>query len=258
MSYHLSMPSVRLSEHFDGRLFRVTLSRPERLNAFDLGMIDELEQALGVAEVRRPRAIAIDSEGKAFSAGGDLSIGPEALPMLASRFHDCIAILAASPAAVVTIVRGVAAGGGFALAIAGDLRIGTPEARFRIAYGRAGLSVDGGISWRLPRLVGLADTQRLMFEDPDVDAQEAVRLGLLHRVVEPGGVDAALEAVVKRLELQARGSIARDKALLARSLEGTLQAALEDEQRRMAEGASSADGREGITAFREKRPPRFS
>ena len=252
------MSAIRVTDMLGGKLVRIALSRPDRLNAMDLPMLRECEQAIRDAEVRRPRAIVIDGEGKAFSAGGDLTLDPEALGALASQFHVCVGLLAASPAAVVTLVRGAAAGGGFALAIAGDLRIGTPEARFRIGYGRVGLSVDGGISWRLPRLVGLAQAERLLLEDPDVDAAEAVRLGLLHRVIEPRQVAQTMEDLVKRLELQARGSVARNKSLLASSLEGTLAEALVREQKAMAEGAGSADGREGMAAFREKRGAKFS
>ncbi len=252
------MSAIKVTDMLGGKLVRIALSRPDRLNAFDLPMLREFELAIRDAEAKRPRAIVIDGEGSAFSAGGDLSLDPEMLGPLASKFHACIGLLASSPAAVVTLVRGAAAGGGFALAIAGDLRIGTPEARFRIGYGRVGLSVDGGISWRLPRLMGLAQAQRLLLEDPDVDAAEAVRLGLLHRVIEPRQVASTMEELVKRLEAQARGSVARNKSLLASSVEGTLAEALAREQRAMAESAAGVDGREGMAAFREKRPPRFS
>jgi 2-(1,2-epoxy-1,2-dihydrophenyl)acetyl-CoA isomerase len=252
------MPAIRLADESGGRRVRITLARPERLNAFDFAMLRELEQALLDAAARRPRAIVIDGEGKAFSAGGDLSIGADALPDLARQFHVCLRLIHAAPAPVVTLVGGVAAGGGFSLAAAGDMRLGTTQARFRIAYGRAGLSIDGGLSWRLPRLVGLAQAQRLLVEDPDLDAEEACRLGLLHRVVDPAAADAALDELTGQLELQARGSLARDKALLARALESTIEEALAREERAIAESASSPDGREGIAAFREKRPPKFA
>jgi len=162
------------------------------------------------------------------------------------------------PSVVATYVNGVAAGGGVALAIAGDVRWASPEARFRLGWGRVGLSFDGGISWRLSRLVGLAHAQRLVFEDPDVDAAEAVRLGIVHRVVGAEGVEGALGELLGRLALQAPGAVARNKALFYRGLEGSFRSALGREERAMLVRAASAEGREGVRAFCEGRPPGFA
>ncbi|HXX94824.1 MAG TPA: enoyl-CoA hydratase-related protein, partial [Planctomycetota bacterium] len=153
---------------------------------------------------------------------------------------------------------GPAAGGGYALALAGDIRLGHPEALFRVGYGRAGLTMDGGLSWRLPRLVGYAQAQRLVFEDPDVDADEAQALGLIHRVVPRSEVDKTIGELIERMKLQSRGSILRNRQLLLESQGRALGPTMEAESVLMKTCAGMPDGREGIVAFVEKRPPKFT
>jgi 2-(1,2-epoxy-1,2-dihydrophenyl)acetyl-CoA isomerase len=251
--------TVTMRTDLDGRLARVAFERKERLNAFDISLMRELEEGLREALKERPapRAITIETGGPPFSAGGDLSCGAESLAALATQFHVVMELIEDAPMPVVTVVEGIAAGGGFALAIAGDCRIGTTLSRFRIGYGRAGLSVDGGISWRLPRLVGLAQAQRLLYEDPDIGPEEALKLGLLHQVVDTWDVQKALRMFVERLELQSPLSVARNKRLLRAGLDGPLADALRREQAGIAEGAAGADGREGIAAFIGKRKPEW-
>ncbi|MFN3484593.1 MAG: enoyl-CoA hydratase/isomerase family protein, partial [Planctomycetota bacterium] len=125
-------------------------------------------------------------------------------------------------------------------------------------YGRVGLTLDGGLSWSLPRLVGLAQAQRLVFEDPDVDADEAQALGLVHRVVAASEVPSAIEELVGKARLQSRSSIQRNRQLLLESGGRSLAASYEAEATTMKASAGMQDGREGIQAFLEKRPPRFT
>ncbi len=146
---------------------------------------------------------------------------------------------------------------GVSLALAGDIRIGTPEAKFLVGYGRAGLSVDGGLSWRLPRIVGMAQAQRLIIEDPGIGAEEARAMGILHRVVPATDIPKAIEETAGRLKLQPRAVILRNRELLLGGQARTFAASLEAETILIKTSAGTEDGREGVRAVVEKRPPRF-
>ena len=259
------MCAIKVQVQMGGLLARVTLSRPEKYNAFDREMLRELGDLLrGVTESEKLRVLLITGEGKAFSAGADLQAAVKSdsvsnyLGGLVKSFNSVLQTLAESPALVVTLVNGPAAGGGYSLAMAGDLRLALPEAVFRVGYGRAGLPMDGGLSWRLPRLVGFAQAQRLVFEDPDVDADEAHAIGLVHRVVAASEVQKTVEELIERTKLQSRSSILRNRQLLLDSQGRTLAATFEAEAILMKTAAGTQDGREGITAFVEKRPPKFT
>lgn len=259
------MSAVKIQVGGGGLVAKVTLSRPERMNAFDREMLRELGDLVrGVGDSEKLRVLVLTGEGKAFCAGADLQAAKASdstsnyLGGLAKAFHVVLETLAQAPALVVTLVNGPAVGGGFALALAGDVRLALPEARFRLGYGRVGLTLDGGLSWSLPRVVGMAQAQRLVFEDPDVDADEAQALGLVHRVVAPSEVTKAIEELVARLRLQSRSSIRRNRQLLLESAGRSLAASYEAEAVEMKASSGMQDGREGIQAFVEKRPPRFS
>jgi len=259
------MSAVKIQVQMGGLLARLTLSRPEKYNAFDREMLRELGDLLrGVTESEKLRVLLITGEGKAFCAGADLQAAAQSesvssyLGALAKGFNLVIDHLASSPALVVTLVNGAAAGGGFALAVAGDVRLALPEGAFRLGYGRVGLTMDGGLSWRLPRLVGATQAQRLIFEDPDIDADEAHALGLVHHVVPPSEVEKTIQALVERMKIQSRGSILRNRQLLLDGQGRALAASFEAEATAMKLSAGTADGREGVAAFVEKRPPKFT
>lgn len=256
------MSLVKVKVGMDGRMVRLTLNRPDRLNAFDTTMLRELADYVRNVGETKARLVVIDAEGKAFSAGGDLSSATGGLSMylggLAKQYHAVLQEIARLHAVIVTVVQGAAAGGGFALALAGDIRIGTPEAMFRVGYGRAGLTVDGGISWKLPRLVGLAQAQRILIEDPDIDADEALALGLLHHVFPAADIPKKCEELLLATEKQSRMSISRNRELLMSSLGRSWLDALNAEADMMRLSAATSDGMEGIKAFLEKRPPKFT
>jgi 2-(1,2-epoxy-1,2-dihydrophenyl)acetyl-CoA isomerase len=258
------MSSIKLQVAHGGLVAKVTLNRPERYNAFDREMLRELGDVVrGVAETEKLRVLVLTGEGKAFSTGADLAAAKASdsvsnyLGSLARAYHVVLEALQASPALVVTLVNGPAAGGGFGLAMAGDLRWATPEAKFRLGYGRVGLTLDGGLSWRLPRMVGLAQAQRLVFEDPDLEPAEAKALGLVHRSLGAAEVPKAVEELVARTQLQSRSAILRNRQLLLESGGRTLAASFEAEAVLLKTSAGTNDGREGIAAFLEKRPPKF-
>lgn len=256
---------IKLQVGMGGLVAKVTLNRPERLNAFDREMLRELGDIVrGVGDSEKLRVVVITGEGKGFSAGGDLAAAKGSdstsayLGKLATAFHSVLDTLASSPALVVTVVNGMAAGGGLALALAGDLRIAMPEAKFRVGYGRVGLTMDGGLSWRLPRLIGMAQAQRLVFADPEIDADEGQALGLVHQVTPASELPTVLATLVESAKQQSRGSILRHRQLLIDSQGRTLASTYEAEAVTMKASAGGADGREGIAAFVEKRPPTFT
>jgi len=257
--------AIKLQVGMGGLVAKITLNRPDKMNAFDREMLRELGDIVrGVSDSEKLRVVLITGEGKGFCAGGDLEAAKASgetsnyLGKLATAFHNVLDTLAASPALVVTVVNGPAAGGGMALAMAGDLRVAMPEAKFRLGYGRVGLSMDGGLSWRLPRILGLTQAQRLIFTDPEIDADEAQALGLVHQVTPASELPTALQSLVESVKRQSRGSILKHRQLLAESQGRTLAQSYEAEAITMKASAGGGDGREGVAAFVEKRPPNFA
>lgn len=258
------MASVKFGVGLGGSLAVVTLNRPERSNAFTLGMLRELSDIVrGLNDSEKVRVVMVMGEGKAFCAGADLKEASEAgglstyLGKMAKSFHNVLEVLTQCPAVVLTVVDGPAAGGGFSLAMAGDVRWATPEAKFRVGYGRVGLTVDGGLSWRLPRLIGMAQAQRLLLEDPDIDADEAMALGLVQETMAATDLKSGVQGLVERISRQSRLAVRRNRQLLVDSGARTFAEALEAEAVMLKTSAAGKDGEEGIRAFLEKRPPAF-
>jgi 2-(1,2-epoxy-1,2-dihydrophenyl)acetyl-CoA isomerase len=259
------MGAIKIQVAMGGLLAKISLSRPEKYNAFDREMLRELAEILrGVTDSEKCRVVVITGEGKGFCAGADLQAAKASdslstyVSELVKSFHYVLTTLAQSPAVVVTLVNGPAAGGGFSLALAGDLRWALPDAKFRAGYGRVGLPVDGGLSWRLPRIAGMAQAQRILYEDPDIDADEAHALGLVHQVIPQSELVKNFEALVGKTRLQSRGIFAKNRQLLMDGQARALAATYEAEAMAMKIAAGTADGREGIQAFVEKRPPKFT
>jgi 2-(1,2-epoxy-1,2-dihydrophenyl)acetyl-CoA isomerase len=259
------MGSIKIQVAMGGTLAKISLARADKYNAFDREMLRELGDIVrGVTDSAKCRVVVITGEGKGFCAGADLQAATSSdslstyVSELVKSFHYVLTTLAQSPAVVVTLVNGPAAGGGLALALAGDLRWALPEAKFRAGYGRVGLPVDGGLSWRLPRIVGMAQAQRILFEDPDIDADEAHALGIVHQVVPQSELVKNFEALVERTKLQARNVFAKNRQLLLDGGARTLAATYEAEAIGMKIAAATPDGREGIEAFVAKRPPKFT
>jgi 2-(1,2-epoxy-1,2-dihydrophenyl)acetyl-CoA isomerase len=259
------MGAIKIQVAMGGLLAKISLSRAEKFNAFDREMLRELADIVrGVTESAKCRVVVITGEGKGFCAGADLAAATSSdslttyVSELVKSFHYVLTTLAQSPAIVVTLVNGAAAGGGFSLALAGDLRWAMPEAKFRAGYGRVGLTMDGGLSWRLPRLVGMAQAQRIVFEDPDIDADEAHALGIVHQVIPQSELVKAFEGLVDRSKLQSRHLFSKNRQLLLESQARTLAATYEAEALALKIAAGQPDGREGIEAFVAKRPPKFT
>jgi len=248
----------------DGAIARITLDRPPA-NALDLTMARELaEVALVCDEDPEVRVVVLTGRGKAFCAGGDLaSFGaagervPTLLKEVTAGLHVAIARFARMRAPVIAAVNGVAAGAGFSLVTACDLAVAAASARFTMAYTRAGLVPDGSSTFFLPRLIGLRRTQELMITNRMLSSAEALEWGVLTRVVPDAELETTVDALAREVAAGPTGALASVKRLLLLSGGDRLEAQMEAETREIADAARRPDGREGIAAFLEKRPPRF-
>ncbi len=242
----------------------ITLDRPEALNALTVpvkvGLLDALRT---IARDRSIRAVILTGAGRAFCAGQDLAEReePEAAPLdveLRERYVPIGRAMAALDRPIVAAVNGVAAGAGMSLALACDLRIAAESARFVLAFGRIGLVPDSGASWWLPRIVGAGQAAELALLGGSVDAARALRIGLVTRVVPDAELGAAAREVAMTLAAGAPRAMAATRRLLAEAWTTDLEAALAAETEAQGILGRSPDHAEGLAAFRDKRPPRFT
>jgi 2-(1,2-epoxy-1,2-dihydrophenyl)acetyl-CoA isomerase len=249
-----------------GETATVVINRPKAYNAFDLDTIGAIaEHLVNLAADDTVRALVITGEGKAFCAGGDLRWasswphGPaSAFHNLAARYHQAILEIRRMPKPVVAAINGIAAGGGFSLALACDFRVMEKTAMLRQAYTSNGLSIDGGGTFTLPRLVGLARAMEICAFDKPISADQAFKWGLVTKVVPDGrGLE---DAILMASELTQRSlqSFRHAKRLLTDSFGHAFEEHLELERAALRSCAAHPDGLEGMQAFLEKRKPDFS
>ena len=246
----------------------VTLNRPTRANAMTNTMFVELEHlALVLDQEDLLRVVILTGAGNAFCGGYDLAdadklTGLGALGMLDQQERAARAVLAVRSmrVPVIAAINGAASGGGLALALAADIRVAAPEARFNAAFVRIGLSSgDLGTSWLLTRLVGPAVASDISFTGRLVDAEEALRIGLVNRVAEAGSLIADCAALAADIVANSPGGVQLSKKALQSNLEvSSYAAALELENRGQALLTRSPDMPEALAAFRDKRPPSFT
>ena len=237
-----------------GKILEVTLNRPEAYNALNLDMMNMLAEALSLAtRDTSMTGVLITGKGKAFCAGGDLKWisqqkeeAGSVLHRLAPQFQLSILEIRRMEKPVVAGINGIAAGGGFSLALACDFRVMGQGASLRQAYTSSGLSLDGGGSFALPRLVGLARAMEIMAFDDPIASAKALEWGLVTKVVPDSEVLSEATAMLTRLS----------KTSL-HSFNTTLEAQLELERQGISDCAAHPDGQEGIRAFVEKRNPAF-
>jgi 2-(1,2-epoxy-1,2-dihydrophenyl)acetyl-CoA isomerase len=248
----------------DDAVATLTLDRPEALNALTVGLKVALLDALAsIAADGAIRAVILTGAGRAFCAGQDLAErdDPAAAPLdeeLRDRYNPIIRAMRTLDQPIVAAINGVAAGAGASLAFAADLRIAARDARFVLAFGRIGLLPDSGATWTLPRLVGPAWASELALVGDAVTAEQAERIGLVTRVVDPDALLPEARRLGAALAHGAPRAMAATKHALDRAWDIGLDEALDDEARRQGELGASADHAEGLAAFREKRPPRFT
>jgi 2-(1,2-epoxy-1,2-dihydrophenyl)acetyl-CoA isomerase len=242
----------------------ITLDRPNALNALTVPMKEELLGALrAIGRDRAVRAVVLTGAGRAFCAGQDLNerLEPDAAPLaveVRERYNPIIRAMRALPQAIVGAINGVAAGAGASLALACDIRVAAEEGTFVLAFGRIGLVPDSGATWLLPRLVGPAKAAELALLGERLSAADAERHGLVARVVPGDALAAEARDIAARLAALAPRALSLTKRALERSWSVDLEAALEDEALRQGIAGATADHAEGLAAFLEKRPPRFT
>jgi 2-(1,2-epoxy-1,2-dihydrophenyl)acetyl-CoA isomerase len=247
------------------QIAKVLLNRPETFNAFDLDMIELFASRLTALAVDDSvRGAVISGAGKAFCAGGDLRWahsfpqGPStAFHTLAARFHQAILEIRRMGKPVIAAVNGMAAGGGFSLALACDFRVMDKSAVLRQAYTSNGLCIDGGGTFTLPRLVGLARALEIAAFDRVISSEQALAWGLTTKIVEDGrSVEEALQ-MARELASGSLNSFGWSKRLLTDSFTTAFEAQIERERIGLCSCAAHPDGKEGLQAFVEKRKPAF-
>lgn len=244
----------------------ITLNRPDARNAVNDAMREELLAVLTDARTNLDvRAVVLTGAGKGFCTGADLSrrgSGPSgpgaAREMLRTRSQRLIRAVWELEKPVVAAVNGVAAGLGAHLAFAADLVIAAAEAKFIEIFVRRGIAIDAAGAYLLPRLIGIARAKELVFFGDDLPADDAQRLGLVNKVVPGEQLLAAAREWAERLASGPTYAIGMSKRLLNRSLDVDMETALDDEAMAQSLVTQSEDTKEGMLAFMEKRPPKFS
>ena len=244
----------------------LTLNRPDAFNALTLATVKELSaRLLELSSDASVMGIVLTGAGKAFSAGGDINralqhpAGPEAaFHEQATAVHLCIAEIRRTRKPVIAGINGVAAGGGFSLALACDFRIMGRSATLRQAYTSQGLAIGGGATFLLPRLVGLAKAMEIAALDEAIDAERARAWSLATEVVEDAEVVAAALSLARKLAQRSIHSFGVCKELMTNAFDAPFEAHLERERQGFVGCVAHPDGREGLQAFAEKRKPLFN
>jgi enoyl-CoA hydratase/carnithine racemase len=247
------------------RIATITLNRPDKLNAFTADMITRWAEAL--AEAQRDPAVnvvVVTGAGRAFCAGGDVGRMGEGQPsalehkdQLWEHIHRIPRTLEAMDKPVIAMVNGLAVGAGMGMCLMCDVRVASDAARFSTGYVGVGLVPGDGDTYFLPRLVGSAKALELFWTGDFVDAAEALRLGIVNRVVPPAELRPATEALARRIAGGPQVAIRMMKRLVYQSARLDLRTHLDLVSSHMAIVRQTADHAEGVAAFREKRPPRF-
>lgn len=247
----------------DEGVLTITLNRPDTLNAFNSKMGSELLDALKKAE-RDPaaRCIVLTGAGRAFSSGEDLKARQaegitEFGSTLRDRYNPIVLKMRNMDKPVLGSINGIAAGAGCSLALACDLRIASDKARFIEAFVRVGLVPDSGSSFFLPRLVGLGKALEMAFLGDEVNAEEALRLGLINRVAPSDELESATRELALRLAKGPTKAIGLAKRAMNRGMTMDLDQLLEYETYYQEIAGGSEDYKEGIAAFTEKRQANF-
>ena len=245
----------------------VTLNRPESLNAMSRTMMLELQHYFGELYTRPEiRAVVLRGAGKAFCAGLDLKErrepgegGPVNGLRVQRRVSEIVMRMRRAPQPIISLIHGAASGGGFALALASDIRLAGPRARMNAAFIRIGLTAcDVGVSYFLPRLVGSALASELLLTGAFIDAERALKVGLVSDVVPEAELEARGQAMVDAILANSPLGVRLTKEALNMNIDAqSLEAAIALEDRQQILCAQTDDMREGIGAVLEKRDPAY-
>lgn len=243
----------------------VTLDRGQRGNLIDAEMAAALLDVAVTCETAADiRCVLLTGSGRLFCGGGDIEAfaraGADAARIVSEQagiYHAAITRLARMEKPLVVAVNGPAAGAGLGLAIMGDIVIAADVAHFTFGYTALGFTPDGATSWFLPRVVGLRLAQEMAMTNRRVEAAEAQAIGMVTSVVPSDQLEAAAWRQALALAQGPTSALGQTRDLLLSSLDADLDTHLRREARFIAEASASPDGREGIHAFLERRPPRF-
>jgi len=260
------MSSSMIRLNITDSIARITLDRPAAFNALNVAGIHDLAAvASHLAQIPDLRAVLIRGAGdKAFCAGGDVASfvehaqrEGELLQQMTDPLNIAIARLMRLDAPIIAAVNGVAAGVGLSLVAMADIALASQSARFTSAYTQIGYTPDGGSSWLLPRLIGQRRAMELYLTGRTLNANEALDWGLINQVVEPEVLDDCAEILTQKLARGPTGSFGAVKRLLLTSSSQDLEGQLALEARVIIAQSQTEEGREGVRAFVEKRPPLF-
>ncbi len=251
---------VQLSR--EGALAILTLNRPQALNALDVPLAEGFRAAAQqLSADASVRAVLLRANGRSFGVGGDLAaMRGEASAValqLIENLHHSVKLLTAMDAPVVVSLQGAVAGGSLSLALACDLAIAAEGTQFNLAYARIGASCDVSGSYHLPRLVGLRRAMEIALLSDSLSADEALRLGLVNRVVPAAALADESMALARRLADGPTLAYGKLKRLLRQSLDTPLSAQLDAERDAFVASTRTRDFAEGLDAFFNKRPAQF-
>ncbi|MBI2217855.1 MAG: enoyl-CoA hydratase/isomerase family protein [Candidatus Rokubacteria bacterium] len=243
----------------------ITLNRPDAFNAFNLAMgRDIFHAAIEVDEDPDVRCVVITGAGRAFCAGGDVREFVDSLPRIGAHvkelttyLHGAVSRLCRADKPVIVAVNGVAAGGGLALALAGDIVIAGASAKLTLAYSKIAATPDGSSSYFLPRLIGLRRAMELYLTNRVLSATEAVEWGLITRAVPDAELASAVDALARELAQGPTKAYGGAKRLFHQATWESLETQMELEAQSIARSGHTADFREGVTAFVNKKSPSF-
>jgi 2-(1,2-epoxy-1,2-dihydrophenyl)acetyl-CoA isomerase len=246
----------------------IQMNRPEALNALSLQLGLDLAAAVRQSEADGARAVVLTGSGRAFCSGGDLremkAMGEAEGSMEAfldaplKALHEVIRLIRETPIPFIAAVNGVCAGAGTNFALACDLVIASDDASFNEAFVRIGLSPDCGGSFFLPRAIGEKRAAEALMTGSTISAQRAAEIGMINRVVPAGQLLSEASSFAAKLAAGPTAVIARVKRMMNATFSNDLQAQLTLEAECQMESGQSPDFKEGVAAFFEKRPPRFS
>jgi 2-(1,2-epoxy-1,2-dihydrophenyl)acetyl-CoA isomerase len=248
-----------------GRVWRLTLNRPDKLNSFTRTMLTEIGDALTEIEAdKEARALVITGAGRAFCAGQDLreagavEDGEAVRAVIERHYNPVIRLLRSLDIPVLAAVNGVAAGAGASLAIAADLVLATQSASFSFAFSRIGLVPDAGATYFVPRLVGHARALGLALLGDTISAETAAQWGLIWQAVPDSEFATAIEAMTDRLAHLPTAAVALMKQAIGAGEHHSLEQQLTLEAELQSRAAETEDFQEGLAAFLEKRSPRLT
>ena len=266
----MTSSSNRVLFERNGSLAVIRLNRPEARNALSPDMVSDLGQALATAAAKDVRAVLLTGTDGAFCSGADVRNftsqldegGPEGLSehlrkLADALHHDVVMAIRRLDKPVVAAVNGVAAGAGFSLALACDMRIASADARFLLAYANIGCTADGGSTYMLPRIVGQGRAMDIYLARQPIGAQYALELGLVSQVFEASHFERHAMETADRLAQGPTQAYGRVKALFDGSWDADLTTQLEAETDAIANIGLTGDFQEGIRAFSQKRQAWF-